>query len=55
MDDDLQNDQYYGKDGIHCYDVLIYVNVYGLIRRIDMTLSGRFHDKTIFQLSDVYI
>jgi len=45
-DDDMQNDQYFGKDKIHCYAVLIYVDIYGLIRRIEVSYSGRLHDKT---------
>lgn len=39
--DDVQNDPYYGKDRMQCLGVLIYVDIYGLIRRIEVTPSGR--------------
>jgi len=54
-DKDMQKDKYFGKDKRHWYVVLIYVVVYGLIRRLEVSYSGRLHDKTLFQKSDVYL
>jgi len=55
VDEYVQNDQYYGKDKMHCYAILIYVDIYGVIRRLEISYSGRLHDKTMFQVSDVFL
>jgi len=45
---DQENDQYFGKDELHCYAVLAYFDVYGLIRPVEVSCSGPIHDKTMF-------
>jgi len=44
-DDDVQNDQYFGKDRMYCYVVFMYVGVYGMIRGVEVLYSGRLDDK----------
>lgn len=44
-DDDIQKYLFFGNDKIHCYAILIYVDIYGLIRSVYVSYSGGIHEK----------
>lgn len=52
---DKQNDQFDGRKKRHCFTYLVWVDVHGSVRRLEISPIGRMHDKTMLEQSDVYL
>lgn len=52
--DEEQADTYDGHHHIHCYSVLVWTDVFGIITRLDITLIGSRHDRGIYNDCDPF-
>ena len=48
----VQESRYDGHHRIHCFAILVWVDVFGTFIRLDFTLSGSQHDRGIFNDTD---
>lgn len=51
-DKDLQEKRYDGHHHFHCFSVLLWTDVFGVIIHLDITLEGSRHDRGIYNISE---